>query len=149
MADYTTSKSAITTTAAATKTLLEIVAGSADRLQIVQWSVSFAGVSPTQEPILVTLCRKSAAGTGGTGETERPLDPADGTAAAAVTSIPTGEGTIGDVLESILVHPQSGVVIQYLPEDRPVAAASGILAIRYTTPSGVNPNAAASLIWKE
>lgn len=149
MADYTTAKSGISTTAAATKTLLEIAAGSADRLWIVQWAVSFAGVSPTQEPILVMLCRKSAAGSGGTGETERPLDPADGAAAAAVTSSPTSEGTIGDVLESILVHPQSGIVVQYLPEDRPVAAVSGILALRYTTPSGVNPNAAASLVWKE
>ncbi len=149
MAIYSTSKRGLVTVAATTGTLLELVAPAGLRLQIVQWSVSFNGTSATQAPITVQLIRKTVAGTGGTAEAEAAWDEANGVALGAVTSMHTGEGTVGGIMEQIFVHPQSGIVVQYPPDSWPVVALNGIIALRYITPAAVAPEATASLVWNE
>ena len=145
---YSVAKRNIATTAASTKTLLELAAASTVRARLVQWSVSFDGVSATAEPIDIEIVRKSAGGTG-TAETEVKFDPADGGPASSVISANTVEGTVGDILDAYSVHPQAGIVIQYPMGREPVIPVSGVIAIRYITPAGVNPNAVATIIWEE
>lgn len=95
------------------KTVLQVTAASNHAVKIREWSVGFNGVDNTHAPILVQLCRQSDAGSGGSSLTLRK-DPDDAAETLQTTAIYgcTSEPTTADVLDSMFIHPQQGVIWQ-------------------------------------
>lgn len=125
-------------TAATTKTLLQVVAGSTKRLKLVEFGVSFDGVTASAVPVDVDLLRQTSAGTA-SAATVVKLDEAEPAAIFTAQATVTAEPTAGDVLASWQVTPNGGVlVVQYAEGREPVVAASGRLAIRALAAAGVN-----------
>ena len=148
MSQYTGKTAAIALAAATAKTLLELTAGSADRVKIKEWWCEFDGVTATAVPVLVEVLRIAATITG----TATPPDPtpkstADGTAAATLKHNATGEGTPGVVLYRHNVPPTSGKHVMFPLGDEIVVALSGLIAIRCTAPAIVN--AVVGFAWEE
>lgn len=138
-----------------TSSVWEIL-GDADVVaRLVEFSISFNGVSATQEPILVKLRQITATGTG-TACTEVAVQRTGKTAPQCqakhtLTAEPTMVATVA--LGQWYVHPQGGLlVVQYPLGREPVicdGSASQGLALELTSASGVTPKAATHLIWDE
>lgn len=130
-------------TAATAKTILNVINAANGLIRIVEMGVSFDGVSSTAEPVTVELCSSTQA-TAGTStahtivQTRGPTRTVQATAARNYTAEPTALTTI----RRWLVHPQSGIVIQFPlgREPEQVTTADG-LCIRCTAPATVNAQA--------
>lgn len=130
----------IALSAATAKTILNYINGSNALGRIIEMSVSFDGTSGSAEPVTVELCSCTQA-TAGTSTSHTiaqsggPTRTAQGTAARNYTAEPT----VLTVLKRWLVHPQTGIVIQFPlgREPEQVVTADG-LAIRCTAPAAVN-----------
>lgn len=130
----------IALTAATARTILNYINAANGLGRIVEMSVSFDGTSGTAEPVTVELCSSTQA-TAGTSTSHTmaqsggPTRTVQGTAARAYTAEPT----VLTVLKRWLVHPQTGIVLQYPlgREPEQVTTADG-LAIRCTAPANVN-----------
>lgn len=137
---YTVQKSANALAAATAETLLHVGAGV--RVRLLEWGVSFDGVTASDVPVLVQVITQTTAGTGTTA-TPVPRDPAITLAAQSVARHSfSAEPTLGDILESHYVSPNGGLlVMQYPPGQEPVSAggAAEYIGIRATAPtSAVN-----------
>lgn len=129
--------------AATAKTILNVINAANGLIRIVELGVSFDGVSSTAEPVTVELCSSTQA-TAGTStshtivQTRGPTRTVQATAARNYTAEPT---TL-TVIRRWLVHPQSGIVIQFPlgREPEQVTTADG-LCIRCTAPATVNAQA--------
>lgn len=122
------------------QTVLQVAGGSRG-LSVVEWSISFDGVTSTNVPVLVQIMRSVGAGTS-TAFTPRELNPSglasEGTARTAFT----GEPTPGEVLQNFYVTPNAGLLFVQLPYEREIICNSTEqLAIRATAPDAVNVNA--------
>src|SRR5438477_3250357 len=102
MAIYTVTYSGVTT-GTALKTIAQIAAASTDRLELIEWSMSFNGTSASAVPVLVQLNRQTSAGTGGVATTPALQDLAD--AASAST------GLTGPLAAVWTAEPTAGVII--------------------------------------
>lgn len=129
--------------AATAKTILNVIAAANALVRICEMGVSFDGVSPTAEPVTVELCSSTQAGAGtSTSHTivqcRGPTRTVQGTAQRNYTAEPT---TL-TVLKRWLVHPQTGLVVQFPlgREPEQVVTADG-LCIRCTAPATVNAQA--------
>lgn len=124
--------------AATTKTVVQVVAAANHRDKITGWGVSFDGVSPTAEPVLVEVLRQTTAGTMSAGNV-RKLNSADDETLQTTAQInATVEPTASDILDSMEVHPQSGYE-KLLPMGQEfIVPGGGRLAIRCTAPANVN-----------
>lgn len=137
-------------TGAATKTILEIM-GDADVVaRLVEFGVSFDGVTPTDAPVIVELYQITASGTG-TAATEVAWDRSAKTIQCAVEYNSTVEPTKGSRLAIWEVHPQAGsLVVQYPLGREPVitngSASQGLAVV--VTPA-VTVNAVGYLVWDE
>lgn len=136
--------------AATAETLLELLGATTVKAVLVEFGVSFDGISPTAEPVTVELYQITATGTG-TGAVEAKWDRSGPTSQVTCKHSLTAEPTKGDRLAMWLVHPQGGsLVIQYPLGREPVicdgSAAQG-LAIVATAPAIVNAQAYA--VWQE
>ena len=122
----------VSLTAATVKTVLEWAAATNHRIKVLGIQVFGKGVSTTDTPILVSLVRKSAAGTG-TAVTEVKNDTDDaGTIQTVAISNDTAEGTVTDTLQNWEVHPQTGLAIFFPLGQEPIVPSAGIMAIRCT-----------------
>lgn len=144
-----TTQGEVALTAATARTVLALISSTSGRPRLVEWGVSFDGVSATAEPVRVRLVRATADGTG-TATTIKPWDPdaptADSTGKHTYTAEPTKEA---QALVEMEVHPQAGVVVQY-PLGREVVldnATTSIVCIECTAPAGVN--ALAYMVWEK
>lgn len=141
MALYSMSVDGIALVAATAKSIAEIGFGSADRGKIVEWSVTFDGVTASAVPVKVEVGRFSAGVTTATTYSGGPdkLDPADGTAGATAKHSTTAEGagTADDVI-IYRVPPTGGLVMQYPLGREWVMAVSTFWRIRCTAAAGVN-----------
>lgn len=126
------------TVTVAAKTMLEITAGAADRVQIKKWWIEFDS-SAANTPIKVELMRASAAITG-TSITPVPIDAADGAANSTARSNASAEGTGTTVIETHYVPPNSGFIWAESLGDEIIVAVSGLLRIRTTSATGITPN---------
>lgn len=128
--------------AATTKTIAQLVAAANQRILVDMISVAFDGVTPTNEPVTIQIYRQTTAGTGGSAYTPKKLDNTD-TETLQTTSqynITGPEPTYGDLLYSVLVHPQAGLILQ-LPENRRLIVPGGTrLGVVLTAPQNVNAN---------
>jgi hypothetical protein len=127
-----------TLVAATAQTLLQVVAPAQQRLALLSCSVSFSGVLPTAEPVLVEILEAADIGTSSAG-TPRKDEPSlaetiQGTCRRAFT----GEPTTPVVKRQYFVHPQTGMERVYGPDEEIVVQGGGRLGIRATAPAGVD-----------
>jgi hypothetical protein len=129
-------------TAATAKSILAAVAAANAPLRLTELSVSFDGVSGAAEPVTVELCASTQA-TAGTNTSFTPVQTRGRTrtvqAAGAVNY--TAEPTTLTVIKTWLVHPQTGMVLQFPLGREPessIAADAEALIVRCTAPAAVN-----------
>lgn len=133
-------------------TILEVNPPANRVATIKQWSLEFSGVSSTDVPVLVQLVEVTVTSAVGTAVT--PASMRDGQVAVASTAkkLPATEGTV-TVLETHMVPPSSGIVIQYPlgaePQVQGAASTAKGYAIRCNRGAGAAINADATVIWDE
>lgn len=134
------------TTGTSAKTLVQLVAPSAQRLRVRRYWVAFDGISPTAEPIQVRLLRQTTAGTASS-LTPVAISPAAATVRATAQYNASAEPTAGDVLDAKEIHPQAGYDVLLPPDLAIEVPESGRLALEVTAPAAVN--ARAGMWWEE
>lgn len=126
---------------AAVETIIQAVAGAARGLDLIRWSLSLNGVTPTDAPARVQLCRMMSAGTS-TLVTPVKMDAAADAVAATARTAFTAEPTLGDVLETYALTPYGGlIVMDYAPDSRIRVAANNRLGLRVLASAAVNVSA--------
>ncbi len=130
-------------TAATARTVLNFIAGTGAPIKLVEFGVSFDGITAGNEPVTVEICSSSQA-TAGTSTSVTPTQvrgqtrTVQGTAARSYTAEPT----VLTVLKSFLIHPQGGGIVLQSPLGKEIeAAATDGIAIRLTAPDAVNAQA--------
>jgi len=157
---YRVANAAVNTTAApvrvatgtAIKTLLQVTAGSANRMTIISWSISFDGVTASAVPVPVELIETTTvAGGSPTAVTPMKWDPSSDASAATAGFSPSSEGSVSGttrLLDYVDLTPNGGVYVHDFPLGRePIVLASQVLRIRTTSAATVN--AICSLTWEE
>jgi hypothetical protein len=125
-------------TATVAKTVLQLVAASNHRVVVKAISICFDGVSPTNEPVIVQICRQSTAGTS-SAVTPNPIDASiDETIQTTARYNATVEPTTGVTLKQWEVHPQSGIVYNFPPGWEIMVGGGTRLGIICTAPNNVN-----------
>ena len=129
--------------ASTAKTVLNVIAGSNALIRICELGVSFDGTSATAEPVTVELCSSTQAGAGtSTSHTIVQLRGPTRTVQATAARNYSAEPTTLTVVKRWLVHPQTGIVVQFPlgREPEQVTTADG-LCLRCTAPATVNVQA--------
>lgn len=128
-------------TAATAKTIMNVINAANGLIRLTEIGVSFDGVSATAEPVTVELCSstQATAGTAGSSPTPTQLRGPTRTVQATAGINYSAEPTVLTALKRWLVHPQTGIVVQFPlgREPEQVTTADG-LCIRCTAPAGVN-----------
>jgi hypothetical protein len=136
--------------AATAEVVLWLMGATTVRPRVVEWGVSFDGVSATAEPVQVKIFRTTSAGTTPTATVEKPWDLAQPAAQAiAAKGFGTPPSLETTPLAHYEVHPQAGIVIQY-PLGREIViddATTDGFALECTAPAVVN--ASAYVVWEE
>jgi hypothetical protein len=142
---YTAKTPTFATSAASTKTILQIAAPATIRGRLANLTVSFDSATAAQS-ILVELLVQSTSGTATGSVTPVAADPAAPASLITAAYQHTAEPTAGNIIKGWEVRPDGGILdIPFYDLRMPVIAASGRLGLRYTTASGVNPNVTATL----
>ena len=131
----------IALSAATAKTVVSVVRSANIPIRITELGVSFDGTSGTAEPVVVELCSSTQAGAGTAGSTPTPVQTSGATATASATGALnySAEPTVLTVLKTWLVHPQTGIVLQFpLGREPQQNTTSDALCIRCTAPATVN-----------
>ena len=100
----------VSLSAATTKTVISVTAAANNPLRLVRWGITFKGTSTTAAPGRVRLKRMTTAGTSTSVTPVKTDDRISGTLQATAFKDFSAEGTLGDVLEPVNVHPQTGYV---------------------------------------
>jgi hypothetical protein len=130
-------------TAATAKTILSVINAANSLIRICEFSVSFDGTSGTAEPVTVELCSSTQAGAG-TSTSQTPVQCRGPARAALATGARnyTAEPTVLTVLKRWLVHPQTGMVIQFpLGREPEQITTADALCLRCTAPATLNAQA--------
>lgn len=136
--------------AATQEGVLWLMGTTSNVAKLIEWGVSFDGVSATAEPVRVGLFRATNAGTTPTATAEMSWQngapAATAIAAKAFATPPTFTST---PLVEYNVHPQAGIVVQYPLGREPEisAATTDGLGILCTAPATVN--VIAYVVWEE
>ncbi len=121
---FTCTTPEVTVAAAATDTVLGILAATNQGIHIQKVKLGFKGVVVTNEPVTVEFIRFTSDGTG-TAITEVKSDSDAGeTIQSAAKHTYTVEPTGTVVLESFTIHPQGGF-IENMPIERPIHVHGG------------------------
>lgn len=139
----TSGSSAVALSAATAKTILGVVAASNVAARVTEMGVSFDGVTSTAVPVLVELCDSTGATAGTPGATPTPKQIRGVARAAQATggNAYSAEPTTLTVIKQWLVHPQTGMVVQFPLGREPEHVGAGGLFIRCTAPATVNARA--------
>jgi hypothetical protein len=128
------------------KTVLNVIAGANQPVQIVEWGISFDGVTSSAVPATVNLCQSTqgAAGTvGGSPPAVVQLTGRPITAQFTVAHNYTAEPTTLTVIEQFFVSQYNGMFVRQYPQGQePETDLSGgtvkALALRVNTTATVN-----------
>ena len=127
--------------AATAKTVLIFINGTNSTFRVVEFAVSFDGVSATAEPCTVELCGSTQAGNGTGSSAVTPVQvrgatrAVQGTAARNYTTEPTTLTT----WKRYLIHPQTGIEMQFpLSREPEMTVTADAIALRVTAPAVVN-----------
>lgn len=142
----TTASQVAVATGTAIKTLQQIATPATTGLVVVEWGITFDGVSSTAVPGICELIDTDVAATSGTSVTPTPFSHervaslcVGGTGATNFS--PTVEGTPGAtsrVLDAIHIPPTSGYVKQFPLGREPYVAVSRFLRVRVKFAATVN-----------
>jgi len=135
--------------AATAETILSIVGASNKIFRIVELSVSFDGVSPTAEPVTVELMGSTEAGAGtSTNHTAAQIRGATRTVESQGKRGFSAEPSSLTCWKRWLVHPQSGMTIQFpLGREPEQITTADAIVVRVTAPAVVN--AQGYMEWEE
>lgn len=128
------------------KTVLNIIAGANQPIQILEWGVSFDGVTATAVPATVNLCQSTQATAGTGGGSPPAVVQVTGRAVTAQFTVAhnfTAEPTALTVIEQVYVPQFMGVYVKQYPlGQEPETDLSGgtikALAIRVNVSANVN-----------
>lgn len=135
--------------AAATETVIQLLAATNHAFKLLGWGISFAGTGVTDEPIRIEILRQTGAGTSSALTLVKWDDSVADTFDTSALDSFTGEPTAGDILHPARAHPQAGYDIWY-PEGKEIIVGAGDrIGMRIITPTGVNPNASAYMVGEE
>lgn len=131
---------------AGAKTVLNIIAGANQPIQINEWGVSFDGVTSSAVPATVNLCQSTQATTGTAGASAPAIVQVTGRAVTAQFTTAhnyTAEPTVLTVIEQTFVPQFMGVYVKQYPlGQEPETDLSGgtvkALAIRVNVSANVN-----------
>jgi hypothetical protein len=156
---YKTFNGAMPTTAALTavttgtsiKTMLQVAASSSKQLQIVSWGYTLSAVPASgtgvveliQTDVAATVTAHVASGIYNTDPNGSASSVTLGTTATGYTSTGEGTPTATRVLDTDQIPSTAGAVpvnydYQFMPDERPVVAASKFLRVRMTFAAAVN-----------
>jgi len=128
------------------KTVLNVLAGANQPVQIVEWGVSFDGVTSSAVPATVQLCQSTQATAGTAGGSPPAIVQVTGrpiTAQFTAAHNYTAEPTALTVIEPMFVPQFNGVYVRtYIPGTEPETDLSGgtvkALALRVNVSANVN-----------
>lgn len=129
--------------AATAKTILSVINAANSPIRLCEFAVSFDGVSGTAEPVTVELCSSTQA-TGGASTAQTPVQIRGATRAVQASGARnyTTEPTVLTVLKRWLVHPQTGIMVQFpLGREPEQVTTADALCLRCTAPATVNAQA--------
>lgn len=127
-------------TAATAKTILSVINAANALIRITEFGVSFDGVSATAEPVTIELCSSTQAGAGTT-TSQSPVQmygPPRTVQATGARNY-TAEPTVLTVIKRWLVHPQTGIEMQFpLGREPEQTTTADAICLRCTAPAAVN-----------
>ena len=126
--------------AATAKTIVSVINASNALIRITELGVSFDGVSATAEPVTIELCSSTQA-TAGTTTSQSPVQQYGPTRTVQATGARnyTAEPTVLTVIKRWLVHPQTGIELQFpLGREPEQVITADALCLRCTAPAAVN-----------
>lgn len=132
----------IALSAATAKSVLSVIAPASGAIRLTELSLSFDGVTATNEPVLVELC-KSTEATAGTSTSQTPVQvggtPSGKTARSSGKRNFTAEPTTLTVIKEWLIHPQTGFTKQSpLGREEEQDTTADAYVLRVTAPQAVN-----------
>ncbi len=131
------SEAEVALVAATAKTVLQLIAPTNQRLTVKGFSVTFDGTTSTNEAVICELLRQTTAGTM-TAQTPKMLCAGSETLQATGGRNASAEPTAGDILKPYNIHPQSGLIIMFPPDQVMTIPGGGRLGMRLTAPDAVN-----------
>lgn len=135
---FTASKSAVALSAATAKTVVQVVAATNHAVRVWGLSVSFNGVSNTDEPALVQLVRQSDAGTASALTPQKKNDSDGDTIDATAQHTATVEPTGSTVVWEGYCHPQTGLS-EFFNEKTAIHIGAGDrIGVKVTAPDAVS-----------
>lgn len=140
-ARYTVETTAdVALTGATAKTVLSVIAAANSPFRVIEFSISFDGTSSTAEPVTVELCSSTQA-TAGSSTSQTPVQTGGATRtvqASGARNYAT-EPTVLTTLKRWLVHPQTGITVQFpLGREPEQVVTADALCLRITAPVAVN-----------
>lgn len=137
--------------AATAETVIALIGATQVKPKIIEFGVSFDGISATAEPVLVRMIRTTADDGTSTAATEVQFGDPDGPTpnCAAKHSYSAEPTKAAQPMAVWHVHPQAGLVIQYPLGREPGLdnTTSNGIAIEVTAPAVVN--CSAYIVWEE
>lgn len=123
-------------TSTANKTILALTAPANTPILVDRISISFAGVSPTADKILVQVLRTASGGAGSTANNPTKINASDSESPQSTGARDFGAGTphTGTVIFEELVHPQGG----YTAPEKVKVKAGETICINVTAVASVN-----------
>lgn len=122
------------------KTILNVIAGTGKIALVSEFGISFDGVTASEKPILVELCRstQAGAGSGSSSVTLRQIRGNTGfTVSATGAKGYTGEPTVLTPVREYLVDPYKGSFVFAFPLGREIESLiAGGIAVRCTIQTG-------------
>lgn len=132
--------SAVALSATTPKTVLGVIAAANVSARLAELGVSFDGVTSTAVPVLVELCDSTGAtaGTPAASPTPKQVRGAPRAAQSVGGNNYSAEPTVLTVIKHWLVHPQTGMALQFPLGREPEHTGVGGLFLRLTAPAAVN-----------
>ena len=147
-----TSEGAKTAASGTTKTLIELMGGTAVKAELLEFGVAFNGVTSTDPPILVELWQITASGTG-TAATRVSAGRSAQTPTVTGKYNNTAEPTKGNRIGTWYLHPQGGsIVIQYPLGNEPVicdASTAQGLCLAFVSGTMTAASSTSYMVWRE
>jgi hypothetical protein len=145
---YTIPLDAISVTTDADQDIFELVAGASN--PCVLHGFSLTSTNTTDERARLRLVRRSTTGTGGGAATEVPVDDGNTTTiTAALNTLVTTPGTIGDIIKGWQWSQQNELLYLPTPEMRPSIIAGGRLCLNLQVALGGTRTWSGWVCWEE
>ncbi len=119
------------------KTIAMVTAPTNQRVKLLGVAVSFDGQSTTAQPVQIRIYRATTAGTF-TAATPVPLEKdLSGTIQSTGGTNATVEPTVGDVLRTVTVHPQTGYEVFFPFGQEVMIQGGGRIGVEINAPAAV------------